>query len=281
MMKLIDYNGTSSLLIDNIERTENRIDFDVSVVLYDKRTDTDIKFKTNSYIDISDWQQKSETLLLQDKIELDKIKYFAEHNKSYYWERGKFVIHNFFDLSSNIHNCHLKFLVDSEYSFGKKLHDEMPILVNYKPVSNFPVISSWTSDGPIHISLKLACLYTENWCDIQLRIYSKSFNIVRCFHDILKEAKYISEIIQQFNEKKVEQIEIVNEFLEMEFKWIDGKKMGKGTISDFAWPGPNEFIFDDMVDIEWEHVDKEDLPLIPTKYIPADEFQVGSSMDEK
>ena len=40
-------------------------------------------------------------------------------------------------------------------------------------------------------------------------------------------------------------------------------------------------IFDDIVDIEWEHVDKEDLPLIPTKYIPVDEFQVGSSMDEK
>ena len=137
-MKLIDYNETSSLLIDNIERTENRIDFDVSVVLYDKRTDTDIEFKTNSYIDIGDWQQKSETLLLQDKIELDKINYFAEHNKSYYWERGKFVTHNFFDLSSNIHNCHLKFLIDSEYSFGKKSARISPRSPPGRPVISAP-----------------------------------------------------------------------------------------------------------------------------------------------
>ena len=76
-MKLIYNNDNSFLLIDNIERTENRIDFDVSVVLYDKRTDTDIKFKTKSYIDIDDWQQKSETLLFQDKIDLENFSYYA------------------------------------------------------------------------------------------------------------------------------------------------------------------------------------------------------------
>ncbi len=83
--------------------------------------------------------------------------------------------------------------------------------------------------------------------------------------------------IEQFNNGTLEQFDIVVEFLEMEFKWVDGKKMGKGTISDFTWPRPNELIFDDHIDIEWRYVDKKDLPLISEKFIPAEEFHVGSN----
>ena len=42
MIILVDNNGTSTLLFDDIERTENRINFVDSVLLYDKRTETDI-----------------------------------------------------------------------------------------------------------------------------------------------------------------------------------------------------------------------------------------------
>lgn len=278
-MKLIYNNDNSSLLIDNIERTENRIDFDVSVVLYDKRTDTDIKFKTKSYIDIDDWQQKSETLLLQDKIELENFSYYAKYDKTIYpWNPSKRVtVQNHFVLSSGLNKSCIKFTIETDL-FTKTLSEEIGKIIKSQPAFDKTTTANKCSkDKLIHIKLKIVRLYTDGRCDLQLRVYSDNFHIVRMFDDDYEGAIFTAEEIKQFNNRTIERIErIVYEFLEMEFYWIDGKKMGKGTINDFAWPGPNELIFDDIVDIEWEHVDKEDLPLIPTEYIPADEFQVGS-----
>ena len=57
-MKLVDHNNSSSLVIDNIEKAGNRINFSIAAFLYDKRTDTNIRFETNSYVIIDEWQQK-------------------------------------------------------------------------------------------------------------------------------------------------------------------------------------------------------------------------------
>ena len=55
-MKLIDRNNSSSLVIDNIKKVGNRVNFSIAVFLLDKRNDTNIRFETESFVEIDEWQ---------------------------------------------------------------------------------------------------------------------------------------------------------------------------------------------------------------------------------
>ena len=54
MIKLLDYNNSSSLVINDIEKVGNRINFSIAVYLLDKRTDTNIRFETESFVKIDE-----------------------------------------------------------------------------------------------------------------------------------------------------------------------------------------------------------------------------------
>ena len=93
-MKLIDRNNSSSLVIDNIKKVGNRVSFNIAVFLLDKRTDTNIRFETESFVEIEEWQQKGETLLSDYKLELENFSFHADH-KVYEMEEKSFEnIHN-------------------------------------------------------------------------------------------------------------------------------------------------------------------------------------------
>ena len=93
-MKLLDHNNSSSLVIDNIKKVGNQIIFSVAAFLYDKRTDTNIRFETDSYINTDDWQQKSEMLLSQHKLELENFSFHAVLDQMYSWDIHKISNYN-------------------------------------------------------------------------------------------------------------------------------------------------------------------------------------------
>lgn len=273
-MKLSNNNNTLALDVDNIGLTNNAIRFRFSAILNEKKTDTDIQFKTDSYIGIDVWQQKGETLLSEHKLELENFLFHANH-KVYEIESRRFEkMQNFFDLSSTAQNNRLKFVIESRDSFERMFVDEIARAIQSRPSFDLVAPASCLTDAVTHVELKLLKAYTDERCVLQLEVNSDNFRIVRKFDDWTDEGRWIYEQIQQFNDGKKERIEIVGEFIEMEFKWVDGRKWGKGSILDFSSPGPNELVFDDCVDVEMENVDWDNLPLIPVTYIPASEFKV-------
>ena len=260
-MRLTDYNS-SSLVIDNIEKVGNRINFSIAVYLLDERTDTNIKFETDSYIDIDEWLQKSEMLLSEHKLELENFSFHANH-KVYEIESRRFEkIQNFFELSSNIHNKRLKFEIESKYSIGKKLFNEISTLLQSEANHEKKTPVSCAEDGIVHIKIGVIKDYKDESCSMQLELFSENFHMTRTFEDLLNGAIWISGQIQQFNKMEIAQTEILGDFIELEFNWVDGMKKGKGSICDFTWPNPNELTFDGYVEVEWVNVDKKDLPLI-------------------
>lgn len=273
-MKLIDYNS-SSLVIDNIEKVGNRIFFNITSFLHDERTDTNIKFETDSYINIDEWSQKSKMLLSEHKLELENFSFHADIDQRYYWDKQIFSNQNFFELSSNINKSRIKFLVESEYIFGREFYDEVSDVIQYQRDNCNTVQCFNRKDGLIHVRLKLVKAYTDGRCDLQLEVYSENFRIVRMFDDDIGGARYTLDQIQQFNAKRLDKFDIVGEFLNIDFMWSKGGKNADGSIEDFTWPGPNELVFDGCVDVEMENVDWDNLPLVPITYIPASEFKIN------
>ena len=275
-MKLIDHNNSSSLIIDNMEKVGNRVSFSIAVFLLDKRTDTNIRFETESFVEIDEWQQKGETLLSDHKLELENFSFHADH-KEYEMEEKSFEnIQSYCELSSTAQNNRLKFVIESRDSFERMFVDEIGKAILSRPSFDLVAPRSCLTDAVTHIELKLMKAYTDGRCVMQLKVNWENFCIVREFDDWTDEGRWIYEQIQQFNDGEKERIEIVGEFIEMEFKWVDGKKWGKGSILDFSSPGPNELLFDDCVDVEMESVDWDNLSLIPATYIPASEFNVDA-----
>lgn len=272
-MKLLDHNNSSSIVIDNIEKVGNRINFSIAAFLYDERTDTNIRFETDSYINIDDWQQKSEMLLSQHKLELENFSFHAVLDQRYYWDIHKISNQNFFELSSCHNNSRLKFVIESDEIFGKTFFDEISDVIQYQSDSCNNVSAPCIKDQLIHVSLKLTKAYTDGRCDLQLKVYSETFHIIRAFNDWTEGTKITSEHIHQFNVGKLEKFDTGGEFWEVDFNWTDGKKTGNGSIKDFTWPS-NELVFDDCVDIEMEDVNWDDLPLFPMEIIPTSEFRV-------
>lgn len=260
-MRLTDYNS-SSLVINDIEKVGNRINFSIAVYLLDERTDTNIKFETDSYINIDEWSQKSKMLLSEHKLELENFSFHANH-KVYEIESRRFEkIQNFFELSSNIHNKRLKFEIESKYSIGKKLFNEISTILQSEANHEKKTPVSCAEDGIVHIQIGVIKDYKDESCSMQLELFSENFHMTRTFEDLLNEAIWISGQIQQFNKMEIAQTEILGDFIELEFNWVDGMKKGKGSICDFTWPNPNELTFDGYVEVEWVNVDKKDLPLI-------------------
>ena len=122
-MILSDYNGTSSLCIDNIERIKNRVRFCVSVFLSDDVTVTDIQFQTDSYIEIDEWQRKSERLLAEHKMELDHFSFRAVLDQMYSRDNHKISNLNFFELQG--HSSCLSCSIESAELFGQTFEDEI------------------------------------------------------------------------------------------------------------------------------------------------------------
>ena len=273
-MKLVDYNNSSSLVIDNIEKAGNRINFTITALLYDERTDTNIRFETNSYVIIDDWQQKSEMLLIKHALELENFSFHAVLDQRYYWDTNKISNQNFFELSSCLNNSRLKFVIESDEIFGRFFFDEVSNAIQYQSDICNNVSAPCVKDGLIHVALRLTKAYIDGRCDLQLKVYSDTFHIVRAYDGWIEEEKITSEHIHQFNVGKLEEFTTGGEFWEIVFNWTDGKKRGTGSINDFTWPGPNELVFKDCVDIEMENINWDDLPLSPVKVIPASEFKV-------
>ena len=88
-MKQVDYNNSSSLVVDNIKKVGNRINFTITALLYDEGTDTNIRFETNSYVIIDDWQQKSEILLTKHVLESENFSFHVVPDQRYYWDTNK------------------------------------------------------------------------------------------------------------------------------------------------------------------------------------------------
>ena len=267
-MRTIEIDNDCLLQFDDIVKEENRISFSISVILRRKRTDTDIQFKTDSYIDIDEWQQKSEELLSEHKLELENFSFHADLKQ-------KIRKQNYFELSSNINKSRIKFLVESECIFGREFYDEISDVILYQRYNCDTPPCPNRKDGLIHVRLKLVKAYTDGRCDLQLEVYSESFRIVRIFDDDIVGARYTSDQIRQFNAKRLDKFDIVGEFLNIDFMWSRGEKIAEGSIEDFTWPGPNELVLDGCVDIEMENVDWDNLPLAPATYIPAPEFNIN------
>lgn len=261
-MRSIEIDNNCFLQFEDIVREGDRISFSISVILRRKQTDTDIQFKTDSYIDIDEWQQKSEELLSEHKLELENFSFHANH-KVYEIESRRFEkIQNFFELSSNIHNKRLKFEIESKYSIGKKLFNEISTILQSEANHEKKTPVSCAEDGIVHIKIGVIKDYKDESCSIQLELFSENFRMIRTFEDLIDGAIWISGQIQQFNKMEIAQTEILGDFIELEFNWVDGMKKGKGSICDFTWPTPNELTFVGYVEVEWVNVDKKDLPLI-------------------
>jgi len=261
-MKLIDYNNSSSLVIDNIKKVGNRVNFNIAVFLLDKRTDTNIRFETESFVEIDEWQQKGETLLSEHKLELENFSFHADH-KVYEIESRRFEkIQFFFELSSNIQNNRLKFVIESRDSFERMFADEIARAIQFRPSFDLVAPAPCVKDDIIHIKIGVLEDFKDESCSMQLDLFSENFHMTRTFEDLINGAIWISEQIRQFNKKEIAQTEILDDFIEIEFNWVGGIKRGKGSICDFTWPKPNELTFDGYVEVEWEDVEESSLPII-------------------
>ena len=251
-MKLADCNNSSSLVVDNIEKIGKRGNFSIAVFLFDERTDTNIRFETESFVEIGEWQQKSEVLLSDHKLELENFSFHADH-KIIDVDGQKFEnIQNFFTLSSRTGNSHLNFTIESRVSFEEMFVDEITRVIQLSTSSGDKIFDYPQEENLIRIALSKIKNYQDLMCSMQLDISSDSFHMTRTFENHSGEASWILEQIRQFNDGKKERIEMEGEFLELEFNWVNGRKYGKGSICDFTWPEPNELTFDDYVKIEWK-----------------------------
>ena len=265
-MKLVDHNNSSSLIIDNIEKVGSHINFSVAAFLYDKRSDTNIKYETNSCIIIDDWQQKSEMLLSQHKLELNNFSFHAVLDQMYSWDNHKISNYNFFELSSTINNSRLKFMIESEELFGMAFVDEISEAIQYLSDSSNSVTVPPPKDGLIHVKQEIVALHgrDDDMCVLQVELCSDNFRMVRVFTEFYEGILSESKQFQQFKDYKKDKFVIPGDYLRIDLKWFNGRIRGMGSIDDLAYPEHNKLFFDDYVSIEYEIADKKDLPLIPT-----------------
>ena len=251
-MKLADCNNSSSLVVDNIEKIGKRGNFSIAVFLFDESTDTNIRFETESFVEIGEWQQKSEVLLSDHKLELENFSFHADH-KIIDVDGQRFEnIQNYSTISSRTGNSHLNFTIESRVSFEEMFVDEITRVIQLGTSYDDIIPGCSQEEKLIRIALSKIKNYQDLMCSMQLDISSDSFHMTRTFENHSGEASWILEQIRQFNDGKKERIEMEGEFLELEFNWVNGRKYGKGSICDFTWPEPNELTFDDYVKIEWK-----------------------------
>ena len=266
MIKLLDYNNSSSLVINDIEKVGNRINFSIAVYLLDKRTDTNIRFETDSYIDIDDWSQKSKMLLSDHKLELENFSFHAVLNQMYSWDNHKISNYNFFELSCNINKSHLKCMIESADVFGKEFIDEINEVISYYPDCSETVLQPSPRNGVIHIKQIVVGIYESGeFCSTQLKVCSDIFQMIRVFDDFYNGIISEPKDFIQFKNNELDRFlvgDVGGAILDIDLYRRDDKVKGEGSIYDWGYPEHNELTFDGYVEVEWVNVDKKDLPLI-------------------
>ena len=263
-MIINDYNSSSSLVIDGIEKVGERIVFNVTAFLYDKRTDTNIKYETNSFVIIDDWRQKSEALLSQHKLELNNFSFHAVLDQMYSWDNHKISNYNFFELSSNINNSHLNIMIESEGLFGKAFVDEISDAIQYLHDSYNGVSAPCKKDGLILVKQKIVALHErdDDMCDLQIELLSENFRMLRVFTEFYEGTLTEAKQFQLFKDYMKDKFVIPGDYLRIDLTWVNGRIRGIGSIDDLAYPEHNCLSFDDYVSVEYEIAEKKNLPLI-------------------
>lgn len=265
-MKLIDYNNSSSLVIDNIKKVGNRVNFSIAVFLLDKRNDTNIRFETESFVEIDEWQQKGETLLSDYKLELENFSFHADLNKMYSWDNHIISNYNFFELSNDINKSHLKCMIESADVFGKEFIDEINDVILYYPDGNDTVPQPSQRNGLIHIKQKIVGIYEGGeFCSSQLEVSSDNFQMIRVFDDFYNGIISEPDDFLQFKNNKLDRLDIGDlggVILRVDLSWRDDKAKGEGSIYDWGYPEHNELTFDYYVEAEWVNVEESSLPII-------------------
>ena len=268
-MKLIDYNNSSSLVINDIEKVGNRINFSIAVYLLDKRTDTNIRFETDSYIDIDEWSQKSKMLLSDHKLELENFSFHAELDKMYSWDNHIISNYNFFELSCNINKSHLKCMIESADVFGKEFIDEINEVISYYPDCSGIVLQPSPRNGVIHIKQKVVGIYESGeFCSSQLKVCSDNFQMIRVFDDFYNGIISEPKDFIQFKNNELDRFvvgDVGGAILDIDLYRRDDKVKGEGSIYDWGYPEHNELTFDGYVEVEGENVEKSCLPIISFK----------------
>jgi len=266
MIKLLDHNNSSSLIIDNMEKVGNRINFSIAVFLLDKRTDTNIRFETESFVKIDEWQHKSEILLSDHKLELENFSFHAVLDQMYSWDNHIISNYNFFEMSCNINKSHLKCMIESADVFGKEFIDGINEVILYYPDCSGTILQPSPKNGVIHIKQKIVRIYKDGeFCSSQLEVNSDNFRMIRVFDDFYNGIISEPDDFLQFKDNKLDRLDIGDlgsVILRVDLSRHGGKTKGEGSICDCAYPDHNELTFDHYVEVEWVNVDKKDLPLI-------------------
>ena len=265
-MKLIDYNNSSSLVIDNIKKVGNRVNFSIAVFLLDKRNDTNIRFETESFVEIDEWQQKGETLLSDHKLELENFSFHAVLDQMYSWDNHIISNYNFFELSNDINKSHLKCMIESADVFGKEFIDEINDVILYYPDGSDTAPQPSQRNGLIHIKQKIVGIYEGGeFCSSQLEVSSDNFRMIRVFDDFYNGIISEPDDFLQFKNNKLDRLDIGDlggVILRVDLSWRDDKAKGEGSIYDWGYPEHNELTFDYYVEVEWENVEESSLPII-------------------
>lgn len=265
-MKLIDYNNSSSLVIDNIKKVGNRVNFSIAVFLLDKRTDTNIRFETESFVEIDEWQQKGETLLSDYKLELENFSFHADLNKMYSWDNHIISNYNFFELSNDINKSHLKCMIESADVFGKEFIDEINEVISYYPDCSETVLQPSPRNGVIHIKQKVVGIYESGeFCSTQLKVCSDNFQMIRVFDDFYNDIISEPKDFIQFKNNELDRFvvgDVGGAILDIDLYRCDNKVKGEGSIYDCGYPEHNELTFDGYVEVEWVNVEESSLPII-------------------
>ena len=246
-MKVDFCDNTGSLWLQVLRRKGNRMIFGINVSLFKEETETDIRFETETYINIDEWKHKRETLASQKKWELENISAQAKHNISDAVYQEFFLYEYLFVIRSKNNTGCLTFTMKSEMSFEDMLEEEISRYLQ-SPSENAESLSH-TDDGLIHVTLK------ETWDEGNLRgrmvkVDSCSFHIVSNYIEPLypKYPDYVR--IQDFNERQLDTLIIGSEQVDIKFSWIDGTMTAVGTIDDYMYPR-NSLEFEGPAEITW------------------------------
>lgn len=248
-MKVDFCDNTGSMCVEACGIDGNKINISISVTLYNEKTDTEIRFETESYIDIDEWQQKREIISSQDTWELENISVQAKHNISDAVSQEYFLYEYFIEMQSNINNVHLSFTMKSETSFENILEEEISSVLQFQSEST--ELLSCIKEGLMHITLR------KTWdsdilCGRLLKLNSRTLHIVRDYAMTNDCGKEEPKRIQEFNAGRIDELWIGGfDGEEIEFKRNNGNIIALGSIRDTTFYPQNSIEFEGPAEITW------------------------------
>lgn len=247
-MKVNFCDNTGSILVEALERNGNRINFGISVSLYNEKTETEIRFDTESYINIDEWQRKREIMSSQDTWELENISAQTKHSISDAVYQEYFLYEYLFVMRNRINNACLTFTMKSETSFEKMLDEEISNVL--QSLSESTDSSSYVKEGLMHITLRKTW-ESDNLCGRLLKVDSSTLHIVRDYDMFIDYAKEQPRKIQEFNAGRIDELWIESFNEEIKFNRIDGKVIAIGSIWDSTFYPQNTIEFEGPAEITW------------------------------